>query len=153
MTRACLPLLIVIALAGCDILSSSKVDNPVFGPPPPRIGMADPPEESRFAKDSVKGRDANGRVRMVDFDAARDKLASTSELAGTQVVATVNGSPIFASEVLEPFGPNLRKARQQISPEEFEKARMGLIQSQLKEHIQRKLLAERLRSTLEKEQL
>ncbi|MGE3316949.1 MAG: peptidylprolyl isomerase, partial [Planctomycetaceae bacterium] len=153
MPRACLILLSVLSLTGCDILGTSKVDNPVFGPPPPRVGMADPPQESRFAKNFPGKSDTDGRVRMVDFDTTRDKLASTSELAGTQVVATVNGSPIFASEVLEPFGADLRKARQQLPPEKFEEARLGLIQSQLKSHILRKLLAERLRSTLEKEQL
>jgi parvulin-like peptidyl-prolyl isomerase len=55
--------------------------------------------------------------------------------------------------VLEDQGPMLKKARAQLPPEEFEKGRMHVIRQLLKEHIQRRLLAEALRETLDKDQM
>jgi len=155
MTRVILCMIGLAAFAGCDLVKP-KVDNPVLGPPPPRVSMSNEPARGgRFEKAvpnaRVASNDREGRVRTIDFNAARD--LQTGELSGAQVVATVNGAPIFASEVLEPYGSALRNAKQKVSPEDFQKIRDGLIQKHLKDHIQRKLLAEALRARLEGDQL
>ena len=42
MRNATVALLSVLSLAGCGVLGTAKVDNPVLGPPPPRMALAQP---------------------------------------------------------------------------------------------------------------
>ncbi len=155
MSRICFCLLGLMITTGCDLLGNSKVDNPVFGPAPPRIRMSnDTTRGNRTGRDQLRAQGGDsGRVKLVDFDSSRDRVLADDDLAGAQVIATVNGSPVFASEVLEPFGEPLRNARKKISDAEYQKLREQILQRSLNDYIKRKLLAESLRSTLEKEQL
>ena len=148
-------LIAVLALLGCNSLENVKVENPVMGAPPPRV--AAPDERLRGdayvnnpIEPSVPDVDP-GEVVPVDFGLKPD--TQHDELSGSQVVAKVNGKPIFAVEALERYGTQLAQARAQMSPAQFRRMRESLIKRDLEAHIERKLLVESLRSTLQKEQL
>ncbi len=154
MRGARLVLFALSALVGCDSTNKVKVDNPVFSEPPPRkavpekqtIGTEYHSEAPNFSRVNY---DEPFKNSQPDF--REDRGASTVELADSEVVATVNNSPIFASEILDRYGVQLARARQQVSPEEFQKFRSALIKQDLKGHIERKLLVLALRSTLKPE--
>ena len=76
-----------------------------------------------------------------------------NQLSDQQVVATVNGAPIFASELLERYGGQLAIAKEKMAPQEFDKLRNTLIRRDLGRSIERKLLGEAMKSSLESEQL
>lgn len=132
---------------GCDSLGRTpKYDNPVLGPPPPRLSYAEPEEETL---PSVVD-DETGEVRTVAL--TLNQHSPDLPLADSQTVAIVNGTPILAAEVLERYGNQLAKAQAQIPPEEYNKARLQLIKRDLDSHIERMLLAEALRVRLLPEQ-
>ncbi len=152
-----IPFLILLALAGCDSLRKPKVDNPVMGPPPPRMSFNNdsPDSEEAAEKKPVQTADAN---EVPALDGPQIKPASLTEdpnnpLSGSQTVAVVNGSPILASEVLEQFGPQLAEAKAKIPPEQYELARRMLLKTHLQSHVERKVLADGLKTMLKKEQL
>jgi hypothetical protein len=155
MSRVCFCLLGFFAAVGCDLLNPTKVDNPVFGPPPPRVRASnDGLLRDKYAKNTLRAKaDKEGRVQPVGFSSSRDRALASGELADAQVVATVNGSPVFASEVLEPLGAQLRNARKQLNDEQYQKLREEVLQRYLKDFVQRKLLAEALKATLDKDQM
>lgn len=70
-----------------------------------------------------------------------------------RVVARVNGAPVFAGEVLERYGEILVQAREKLPPDKFEQMRDRIIQQNLRTHIERKVIVERLKSDLKSEQL
>lgn len=166
----------VLALAaGCAGFGTPKVDNPVLGPPPPRISARErETEDEAYAGRARVGEDeayaaqdegfeppeagvaSVGRARTGartasavpgDFGADAD-AADEGDLAN-QVVATVDGRPIFAGEVLERYAGQLAQARRQISPREFRELRENLIRRDLENHVERKLLVTALRSKLD----
>ena len=146
-------LIALLAFAGCDSLNKPKVDNPVMGPPPPRYSFNN---EETPAGDSLQTADASGDIPVLE-DSQVETAGLTQEgnnpLSGSQTVAVVNGSPILAAEVLERYGPQLAEAKKKLPPEQYEEARMMLIKKDLDGHIERKLLAEGLKSMLKKEQI
>jgi parvulin-like peptidyl-prolyl isomerase len=140
------------ALAGCDALNTVKVDNPVFGPPPRRISMSD----DRFTgRAQVAGReDGEGdEVVRVGLDGTARGRDDGEDPFGSRVVATVNGSPIFAFEVLDKYGTHLAEARGQMQPQEFRRLTDTLIQRDLQGHIDRMVLTQSLQASLKKEQM
>ncbi|MEX2288186.1 MAG: peptidyl-prolyl cis-trans isomerase [Planctomycetaceae bacterium] len=152
------PLAILLLLSGCewlDKLSTVKVDNPVMGPPPPRVAMTD----DRLAGDSMlaqkdpvaRGKIGGHNVLPVDFAGA--KHPEKGELSPSLVVATVNGSPIFAADVLEPYTKQLGEFEHKLSPTEFNEAKLSLIKRDLPGHIQNRLVVSAVMTTLKKEQL
>ena len=145
----------LLCLAGCSSLSTAKVDNPVMGPPPPRVAKAKQPNLRTATRNDITprqfGEDEPSGIRQVS-DVGPEPVTG-DQLDGSQVVATVNGSPIFDSEVLERYGLQLAQAKQQMPPAEFQKLRKGLIKRDIKGHIDRKLLVHSLRSSLKKEQI
>jgi parvulin-like peptidyl-prolyl isomerase len=72
--------------------------------------------------------------------------------ADTRTVAYVNGEPILASEVLEPYAEKLSELRQQVPPEQFEQLRLQLIERDLPIQIDNRLLIQGFKSTLKKPQ-
>ena len=133
---------------GCDSLGRApKYDNPVLGPPPPRLSYAEPEEEQQLP---TVVDEETGEIRTVAL--TLNQHSPDLPLADSQTVAVVNGTPILAAEVLERYGNQLAKAKAQIPPEEFNKARLQLIKRDLDSHIERMLLAEALRVRLQPEQ-
>lgn len=148
-------LLIVLALAGCDSLNKPKVDNPVMGPPPPRISFnnddqiqSENPLQFAQAEDDMPALEDGTQVTQASL--SQDPSLS---LSGTETVAVVNGAPILASEVLERYGTQLAEAQKELPPDKYQEARLMLIKRDLDGHIERKILAEGLKSMLKKEQI
>ncbi len=183
-------LVIILALAGCDSLRKAKVDNPVMGPPPPRISFNNEPADSIPIENATANAEEKPRkvidagndvpatldppiiqtsleTKTAENNPLRNPLTNPSNLkmnlemgtagnnplSGSQTVAIVNGSPILASEVLERYGTQLAEAKEKLPPEQYEEARKMLIQRDLDSHIERKLLANGLKSMLKKEQI
>ena len=134
--------LIVVGLlcCGCQSTTPAKIDNPVVGPPPPRL----PPEQIRERQLAFAGQSDDGRKAKVDAperfalngepdEPGRDRKASPSGIQTVSleeakdedlpafedgmVVALVNDQPIFAGEVLAPMHEALNKAEAQMRKE------------------------------------
>jgi parvulin-like peptidyl-prolyl isomerase len=138
-----------------DRLNTVKVDNPVMGPPPPRIAITD----DRLTNGSTIVRAESGLedskklsdVRPVDYQ--NRGLARDEELVGSSIVALVDGSPIFAADILEPYAKPLKNIEQHASPAEVQAARRTIIQRDLPGYIDNRMLVIALRKALKKEQL
>lgn len=157
MSRRGLLLFLLLPATGCEFLKSAKVDSPVFGPPPPRVSWnADSGNDGIYVTDAAQVFDAqdSNRLQMASLTSeggAADERAG--ELSAGEVVAIVNGEPLFATEVLERFTPKLVVAREKLLPAQYAIYREGLLREELPNQIERKLLVQALRLTLEKEQL
>lgn len=149
MRKSFLALLGAATMSGCGVLGTAKVDNPVLGPPPPRMAMAQPAERRSGLEPGQYGEDQPG----ISLTSAGEQTPASGEsLDGSQVVATVNGDPIFDSEVLERYGLQLDRAARELPPEQNQNLRKQLIQRDLQGYVDRKLLVQTLRSRLKKEQ-
>ena len=116
---------VLVAIAsGCG--TSAKAEHPVVGPPPPRI-----PVSQRSASP------ASGGIQTAD---AISQTQTSSEL-----VATVNGQPIFASEVLERFRPQLEAIRAQQGQGVYEFQRQQVLVSELAGHVEQLMLNQKVR--------
>lgn len=152
------PLAIVVTALAAGCGRTPKVDNPVFGPAPPRVSYNDGQSVGGEAyvndpldpvEDAVVG--PGEIVRTVS---ARDGDTGVPNRAGeaSTVVARVNGEPIFEGDVLEHYESVLEKARSEAPPAEFAQAKRGLIKRDLQGHIERKLLGQALKQSMAKEQ-
>jgi len=169
MRGARLLLIAVVLLCGCqwlDNLTQGDGDgNPVMPAAPPRIGVvadpaagggplaADKPSPQKTAASPIQqssGAERSGQITLLSGTSSDIDLG---ELAGTQTVAIVNGVPILAAEVLDRYGKQLARAKQELPAEEYRRQRNALIQQGLRLHIERRLLSEALRATLKKEQV
>ena len=151
MRKVTVVLLGVMSLAGCGSMGTVKVDNPVLGPPPPRVALA----QATNQRSGITPRAFSGNEPSdIRFISVEEPTTPTGEfLHGSQVVATVNNAPIFDSEVLERYGLQLEKAARELSSEETQQLRRQLIQRDLQGYIDRKLLVQTLLSALKKEQV
>jgi len=146
MRRLVLPLTLLLPLAGCQALTK-KHDNPVLQPPPRRVSLDQSKVEQQFA-------DANAGENGSDIALASQtvEVDDDTRVFNATVIAKVNGAPIFAGEVLDRYGDYLKTARQKLPPDEFLKLREAIIVRDLRGHIERRLLVERMRSTLKPDQ-
>ena len=156
MRNASLMLLTALTLAGCempDLFNTVKVDNPVMGPPPPRIASADDPAEGIARIDdagpAASGGDDRGIVPAKFSDTAS---IPKDQLDENEVVATVNGYPIFAADITAPYSRILREVREKQGEKAYEQGRKQLIKRDLKGHIENRLLVSAMRRMLKKEQ-
>jgi parvulin-like peptidyl-prolyl isomerase len=144
-------LCLLATLPGCTALSNAlsitKTDNPVLQPPPRRISLDDSANDERVA--STKPETTGIRPVSSTIGAAGDD----TEVFNASVIARVNGAPIFASEVLERYGEYLLKAREKLTPEQYVQLREEIIRRDLRSHIERRLLVERMRSKLKPDQI
>ncbi len=148
----------VLLICGCS--SRIKVDNPVVGPPPPRKSNVRP--EALTAEDGTgseilqaDGAEFASLDRTEGLSPAGEVSAVSmidEDLEQSQVVATVNGKPIFAEELLGAHGRDLAAARQQLSPDRYQQFRNGLIKRNLTPTIQNRLLVEAMMESLKEEQ-
>lgn len=146
-TRLLLLLLGGLLSAGCSA-RKPKDAIPVVGPPPPRYSYENdsPSWQPVVGLDPEANRANNGFIN-VSLNEPADKL-----FTDTRTVAYVNGEPILASEVLEPYAEKLAELRQQVPPEQFEQLRLQLIQRDLPIQIDNRLLIQGFKSTLKKPQ-
>ncbi len=166
--KIALNLILVIAIAGCESTRTVKIDNPVMPQAPPRMGVTGKPKTpADFAyvnpplNPTVEGVEPGEEIDLADFspktlpDFSPKKFAAAKQDLAKhhQVVAKVNGEPIFASEMLERYSAGLERAKKEAPPAEFEKLRRDLIKRDLPNRIQRKVMAQLMKSTLKSEQL
>lgn len=168
-------LLAVIMLSaltsGCKAFAA-KHDNPVMANPPRRVSLEEPPDpeelrrkRSKVALAGLEKTDdellaglPNPEDFPVDEDAPPLDFDLETAILNAKVVAKVNGYPVFAGEVLEPYGEYLRVVHEKMlaqdaPPEEFIKLRDHLIRKDLRTHLIRRLAVEMIRGKLKKEQL
>ena len=172
-------LTVLLAIAGCKGDGvGPKVDNPVVGPPPPRrVGaVSKTAEQYADANDRDSARSSDRGIAQTAFQEGDSSLPKGLE--GNRVVATVNGAPIFESEILERTPVDLavenlsdaaRGTRGQLleryaqqheqfllfrekEPENCRKYIDATVERELRTHVERKLLSEAMRKLLKKEQ-
>jgi len=137
--------LLSMMLTGCNTLRP-KHDNPVMQPPPRRVSM----DDSRL-QDAELQKTASTEVATVS--ASDVPAEDDSKVFNATVVARVNGAPIFAGEILERWLVYLQQAKTKLPPDEYKKLRTEIIQHELRGHIERRLLAERMRGSLKPDQI
>lgn len=128
----------VILFAGCS-QHRYDVADPVVGPPPPR----------RQGFDAVAYDDSaekSSELQLTSF-------TENEPLAMTEVVARVNGTPILAGLVLEPYAAKLAQASKQLPPSEIRKAQEMLLKKNLDAQIEQTLMVDAVKSKIKKEQL
>ncbi|MFN0195979.1 MAG: peptidylprolyl isomerase, partial [Planctomycetaceae bacterium] len=74
------------------------------------------------------------------------------DLSDTYIVATVNGIPVFASDILEPHLPRLKTFEGQYSAEDIAKLRQEIIRRELPRHVERAMLISALKEMLKPDQ-
>ncbi|WP_298869427.1 peptidylprolyl isomerase [uncultured Gimesia sp.] len=163
-------ILVSLSILGCE--TTPKVDNPVLGPPPPRLESALKQQKLRHAEVASQATDQKlilednfeessnpfeSRIRPVSTTSSESSVNPDDEsevsLDDSAVVAMVNGSPIFVSDVIGVYTHQLKQAEHRMPPEEYKKLRRALVKRDLKGHIERQLLIHEMKSTLKKEQL
>jgi hypothetical protein len=145
--------------AGCGT-TKKAADNPVVGPRPPRISdqmlaQLDGPSAGTSAPKTdgvipVSGEDTTQLVReaVLEETSAREGVG----LNDADVVARVNGSPIFVSEVLERFRPQLEGQRAKVSPAQYQQMRLQVLNQELSGHIEQALVLDAARAQFKQEQ-
>lgn len=182
-------------LTGCDLLDPTKVGDPVFGPPPPRkvtkAAPTDPnakpsdtavvaPDNSAPSGDSPSGGVTTARGNSPDKSATQTasladgeikragyttSKTSDGKMSGNEIVASINGQALFASEIFErgavepltPQGLSLIVASKaladgQITEQEYRELQMAAIRKFGKDFIRTRVLSQAMISMLEKEQ-
>ncbi len=109
--------------------------------------MDDSQVEQRLAEATKEG--AASAVQLASDTA---ESGDDTQVFNARVIATVNGAPIFAGDVLDRYGDYLRTARTKLPPEDYIKLREAIIQRDLRGHIERRLLVERMRSGMKPDQ-
>lgn len=144
-----LMLMLILSTAGCGSTKKSLADRkplPGANVPPRRLEALSDPVDAGGQKPSVE----TANIALTEFSPGRDKPL---EMDGATVVATVNSTPVFAGDVLGPYGRQLEKAAAQLTPEELNRLKTELVQKSLRQHIEKAVLVSALRDGLQKEQL
>jgi len=157
MLRARIALLIVAAcvgfyaLSGCGSVNTATVDNPVMPEAPPRMTATSAASLQQPSENSAA--ETAGQMHVVAAEFAGADTSVEPGFLDSQVVATVDGTPLFAAEILVPYERNLRKVQLEVPPAEFQQLRTSLIQRDLPRHVENTVLVNALKSTLAPEQL
>jgi parvulin-like peptidyl-prolyl isomerase len=142
----CAALLVLGLCTGCKSLTK-KHDNPVMAAAPRRSTLDDTEIERRLAQAEEKP--GSPAIQQVGDSSSPED----DEIFNARVLARVNGAPVFAGDVLERYGEYLQKAREKLPPSEYHQLRQTIIQRDLRGHIERRLLAERMKSKLKPDQI
>lgn len=138
-------MVLLMVATGCKGLRG-KVDNPVMPAPPSRVSHVESENDEELAANEDQ---SAGIIQTSLTPGSVDDTA----LFNASVVARVNGAPVFASEVLDRYGDYLRKAREQLPTDKYVELREAIIQKDLRSHIERRLVVERMKSTLKPAQI
>ena len=178
MRRAVLLLLFVLPCAACNSLQK-KHDNPVMVQAPRRTHV-EPGEETQIADaapDSKSNPDDDNQIKTASALKGESLKADPwadwqddSAIYNSKVAATVNGAPILNGDVLDRYAGVIIQAREQMqylwshpeklqkgqprpTPEDYEQFREMLVKRDLAGHVQRRLLVERMKSSLKPDQV
>lgn len=144
---------LAMTLTGCWSMKSVEVDNPVVGPPPPRVSADDLSVDKRnYARLNPEVQLNNDAVKLVRYDEKSTAIPERSPFEDAEIVATVNGKPIMAADVLERYGTKLETIKVQ-APDRYQEIRNQLLKKDLPNHIERTLLAQTLKESLKKDQM
>lgn len=146
-------LVAVCLLAGCQG-KTHVTENPVVGPPPPRI-----PGAAEVAAETEQAR-RNHLDEVVQVEAVEDgagQLSVGDPEPGPlgppgQVAARVNGIPIFTAEVLEPWATRLAEFQAQVPPEHFQELQQQLLRRDLPQYIDQLVLYDQVMNQLDADQ-
>jgi parvulin-like peptidyl-prolyl isomerase len=192
--RYFLPLMAAVAVfAGCDLLDPAKVGDPVFAPPPPRIVaktkptdpsakptdavVVNPDAGTEASKDGVttaRGSSpdknvsqtastmADGGIKRVGYTGGK---AAEGKMSGNEIVASINGQPLFASEIFERAATepltqdgmslivaNKALAAGQYTEQEYRQLQMTAIRKYGKDYVKTRVLSQAMIAFLEKDQ-
>ncbi len=117
--------------AGCSGRSVTA-DNPVVGLVPPRVVAA------QDADRSADGGDTERDIAQVSFENTEGLPQLDTRMSS--VAATVDGTPILVSDVLEAHAANLAAAREQLPEEKYQKLLDQLIRRELPRFIDETVL-------------
>lgn len=174
MRRVVLLLLLVLSGAACNG-TQKKHENPVMVQAPRRVSNLESSEETQVASaspDSDASASDDDKIKTVSGLKA-DPWADwedDSAIYNSKVAATVNGAPILNGDVLDRYAGVIIAAREQMqhlsahpeklqkgqprpTPEDFEQFREMLVKRDLAGHVQRRLLVERMKSSLKPDQI
>ena len=180
MRRAVLLLLIALPSAACNSLQK-KHDNPVMVQAPRRTHIEpDQPEPGKETGIQLADASPNSEAAAGDNEPIKHVSAlkadpwadwhDDSAIYNSKVAATVNGAPILNGDVLDRYAGVVIAAREQMqflwshpeklqrgqprpTPEDFEQFREMLVKRDLAGHVQRRLLVERMKSSLKPDQI
>lgn len=142
MRRASLIPALLLVATGCDTMNRMTVDNPVMPDAPPRrIAATSEPVDASEAAPAIQ------EVVQLQYN------SDAPELSGSQVVATVNGSPIFASDVLDRYRSRLVSAERELSAEDYRDLQLQIVKRDLPTHVENLMLVNALKATLSPEQI
>ncbi len=177
MRRAVLLLLIVLSCAACNGVQK-KHENPVMVQAPRRV-QPQPGAETQIAEapPGSKPADDDKQIKPVSGENGESLSADPwadwrddSAIYNSRVAATVNGAPILNGDILDKYSVVIVKVREQMqdlwdhpeklqkgqsrpTPKDFEQFREMLVQRDLAGHVQRRLLVERMKSSLKPDQI
>lgn len=155
-------IVVLMTLTGCESMRPSvKADNPVVGPPPPRIANAG--RDSSGGRDKLVARSVSTDVEEGEIRPVSRSYSEEIPFDDDLVVAKVNGSPIFARELLQLYRPHLHALHQQVEQlkgtsdysagrAQEKKIRGDLVRRSLPDAIDRRLLALAIRGSVKAEQ-
>lgn len=143
-------LLAVCCLAGCQG-KTRQFDNPVVGPPPPRISTAEPSEVARVAEQvsAGDGADADATVLLASYMEPNEPVPVTGPPG--LVAARVNGTPVLFADVLAGYVPKLASVRGKMSEEEFRRLQLQLVNRDLPHIVDQLILVDAVMSKLDAE--
>ncbi|MBX3443269.1 MAG: peptidylprolyl isomerase [Planctomyces sp.] len=147
MVRLLVMLSVAAAWMGCAG-RHYKVDHPVVGPPPPRIGGA----RAVAANEALASQDARGQSEVQQASGA-DARSFDGPIPMTAVAARVNGQPILVGTVMTEVRGRLAAAKSQISPEQFRQLQEEFLKERLPTHIEQALMVHAVKTRLKEEQL
>jgi peptidyl-prolyl cis-trans isomerase C/foldase protein PrsA len=137
------------ALSGCGSVNTVTVDNPVMPDPPPRVADA----SSGHLRLSPARSESDGQLTVVAAEFTGKDAVLDAGFLDSQVVATVDGTPVFAADVLAQYEANLRKAQLEVPPAEFQQLRTALVKRDLQRHVENTVVVNALKSGLSAEQI
>ena len=156
-----------VHLSGCG--TTKNADNPVVGPRPPRLSdkllaqmgddrysrqLEDGPESVESSRnEAIRQASATSRDELlVDRAFLRETAAVNGVIREEDVAARVNGNPIFVSEVLERYRPQLEAQKSQVSSEQYQKMLQGLLEQELPGFIEQALVLDAARAQFKQDQ-
>jgi hypothetical protein len=151
-----LAIFLLPVICGCGWLDQFKTvtaDNPVMGPPPPRMAMSNDPlrgDDDSSGTESIYAAAQPADPMNTDRDVLPSNYSNQSDEAAGTVAATVNGYPIFTEEVLAPYSRGLATFKEKYSERDYVREREKLIRKVIKGHIENRLLISSLESELKR---
>ncbi|MCA8986611.1 MAG: peptidyl-prolyl cis-trans isomerase [Planctomycetaceae bacterium] len=142
------------AVLGCQQISEHfnrvRPNNPVVGPPPPRISLEDSPSSLEQSPQLAM---ASGS-RTGEIIPISQVVGSSSEpIEDSTVVAVVNSNQILASDIFSAYSRQLIAMKDKMPEDQFAIAKIELLKRDLPDHIERTLLSHALKTSLKQEQI